>query len=222
MQSSTYSKDTFHEGIRFQAGFVFDNPHEISTSNDIFCPHSNTGNSPIEGFVFFFRKLFPLLFLDSLYNRCLFRSISLLSGTLVQRIGNREIIHCISHLLILSCTGNCLADKKDQIGHCNYNGILYCTTLLFQIYMNKEKPVRDIRQRVIFIYVEATTVISVLTIQFLVTQIIIMGCPKIGKQMKKLNMNQGRETLGIIFMLVIIHAIKLQAYTMIYNKFKLH
>lgn len=169
MQSSTCSKDTFHEVVCSQTAFVFDDPNKFGTSNGMLYLHSNTGNFLVEGFSFF-RKFFYLLFLNRLYNRCFFKSISLISGVLVQRTGNRN----------------------------------------FQINKNKEKPLRDIRQRAILVSTEATTV----TIQFILTQIIIMGSLKTGKLMRKLNTSQasqGTETLGIIFMLVIIHAIKLHA-----------
>lgn len=168
MQSSTCSKDTFYEVVCSQTAFVFDNPHKFGTSNGMLYLHSNTGHFLVEGFSFF-RKFFYLLFLNRLYNRCFFKSTSLIFGVLVQRTGNRN----------------------------------------FQTNKNKEKPLRNIRQRAILVYAEVTTV----TILIL-TQIIIMGSLKIGKLMRKQNTSQASqstETLGIIFMLVIIHAIKLHA-----------
>ena len=55
----------------------------------------------------------------------------MISGVLVQCTRNRKSIHYVSHFFIMGFTANCLTDKKDQTGHCNHDGILYCMTFLF-------------------------------------------------------------------------------------------
>lgn len=73
-------------------------------------------------------------------------------------------------------------------------------------------------------WAEATKLTSAFAIHFIFRQIIIMSGLKGGKQMGKLNMSQagqGTETLGIVFMIFIIHATKIRVYA-IYNKSNLH
>ena len=96
--------------------------------------------------------------------------------------------------------------------------------VILQIYKNKEKTLRDIRQGTVAIYAETTTLTTTFAGKFIFRQIIVMRSLKIGKQMRKLNMSQasqGTETFGMIFMLVIIHATNVHAYA-IYNKSNLH
>lgn len=196
MQSSTCLKDTFHEGVCSQTAFVFGNSHEFSTSNGMFYPYSDAGDLPVEGFLFI-RKFFVFL--------CRYKSHCLKTQT--QNMG-KAVHKCVTMLLVHTETGSMVLLKR----------------VVFQIYKNKEKPLRDIRQRAILVYAETATVTSPLTIEFVLTQIIIMRGLEIGKQMRKLNMSQARqgtETFGIIFMVGIIYATKVHAYA-IYNKSNLH
>lgn len=124
MQSSTCSKNTFNEEIGSEMTFVFEHSHELGTSGDMFHTYPNTGNFFI-GLFFFFGKLLSLCFLSGLYYLHPFRSISLISGILIEGARNRKRIHRVSHLFVMCFAGNGLTDKENQTGCSNDNGILY-------------------------------------------------------------------------------------------------
>lgn len=120
----------FNEEVGSQATFVFDNSHELDTSDGMFHPYPNTGNLPVELF-FFFRKCFSLSFFDGLYDRHLFGCISLMSSVLIQDARDPKRIHRVCHLLVMCFTANGLDDKENQTRYSNQHGILYCMTFLF-------------------------------------------------------------------------------------------
>lgn len=130
MQSNTCSKNAFNELVCPEPAFVFYNSHKLGTSNGMLYPHSYPRNFFIELFLFL-GKYFSLSFLDRLYNLHLFRCISLMSRVLVQGTRYRKRIHCVCHLLIMRFTANSLANKENQTGCSNYNGILNRMAFLF-------------------------------------------------------------------------------------------
>lgn len=128
MQSSTCSKNTFYKKVGSESAFFFDNSHEFGTSYGMFDTYPNAGNFPVELF-FFSRK--HLSFLDRLYDYHLIGGISLISGVLIQGARYGKRIHRVSHLFIMCFPTNGLADKENQTGNGNNNGILDRMTFLF-------------------------------------------------------------------------------------------
>nr|WP_071147591.1 hypothetical protein [Bacteroides ihuae] len=77
MQSGICRKDTLNEEVGFRAAFVFDDPHELDTSDGMFHAYPDTGNFPVE-FFFFLEKLLSLSFLNRLNDARPSGSISLM------------------------------------------------------------------------------------------------------------------------------------------------
>lgn len=108
--------------------------------------------------------------------------------------------------------------------HTKTGDIVLLQRVILQIHKNKEKVLHDIKQGTVLIYAETTKLTPAFAIHFIFRQIVIMRGLKEGKQMGKLNISQagqGTETLGIVFMIFIIHATKIRVYA-IYDKYNLH
>lgn len=125
MQSSTCSKNPFNERVGSESTFVFDNPHELGTTNGMFHPYPDTENLPV-GRLLVIRKLLSFAFAP-------LGSISLISGVLIQSARNRKGVQCIGHLLVMRFSGNGLADKENHAEYSDDNRmpLLLPTVLLF-------------------------------------------------------------------------------------------
>lgn len=148
------------------------------------------------------------------FNSTIFREFGQTSGKFFARLC-RHKTHCLKVQ-----TENMVQTVYKSVAmfwaHSETGAMILLQRVVFQIHKNKEKAFRDIRQGAVLVDTEATTATSPFAIQLIFRQIIIMSRLKRGKQMQKLNMGQtcqGTETLGIFFMLFIIHATKIHAYT---------
>lgn len=130
MQSSTCNKNPFNEEVGSEPTFIFDNPHDLGTSDSMFHTYSNARYLPVE-LLLFLRQCFPFSLLYRLYGCHLLGCISLISGILIQNARDRERIHCVCHLFVMRFTGNSLANEKNQTGHSNHDCIFHCMTFLF-------------------------------------------------------------------------------------------
>lgn len=156
-------------------------------------------------------------------------------------------MHSVCHLLVMRFTGKLFVCLRRYKPHClktqmqnvtqtvqksvamllihaeTTSGILL-QWIIFQIHKNKENSFRNIWQRTVIVYSEATTITSPFVAQLIFRQIIVMSRFKVRRQMAKLCMIQtcqGTDTFRISFMVVIIHATKIHAYA-ICNKSNLH
>ena len=112
MQHSTCSKKPFNERVCSEPAFIFDNPHELGSADDMFHPYPDTGNLSIERFRVIRKRLSPA-FLDRLYNCAPLERTSLISGVLIQSARNRKGVHSIGHLLVMCLSGNAPTDKEN-------------------------------------------------------------------------------------------------------------
>lgn len=129
MQCSTCSKYVLNKVIRPKSAFIFDNAHELGTSDGVLYPNPYSGNTPVVLF-FFCREFLSPAFLDRLYDFHSFRGISLIACILVQGAWNREGIHRVRHLLVVHLSGNGPADEDYQARNSNNDGILDRVTFL--------------------------------------------------------------------------------------------
>lgn len=155
-------------------------------------------------------------------NNAIFRNFRQARGKFFIRL-SRHKSHCLKTQL-QNMTQTVYKSIAMLLIHTETSGMILLQRVIFQVYKNKEKTIRNSRQGAVTIYAKTATVTTALACQFIFRQIIVMRCLKVGQQMKKLNMGQacqGTEAFRIVFMLVVIHDAKIHAYA-IYNKSNLH
>ncbi len=150
----------------------------------------------------------------------------------------REFTKALKKFLIGLCQHktHCLKAQMKDVGqamnksvamlltHAKAGGMVLLKRIVLQIHKDEEKVLCHIRKRAVLVNTETATVATTFAGHLIFRQIIVMCRLEERKQTGKLGMvhaSQGAETLGVIFMVGIIHATKIRAYA-INDKSNLH